>query len=279
MTRKNQLKTQYQTNKISYINCKICGQSAKATNLKLSFRESKYLPSKIELYYCADCEFVFTHPSNSAKYKSYYSENQNDLISLWDGQSHIDDDRYNFQVMKLTPFLKSKNKLTIVDIGCGSGILLLKLKKLFPNHNYIGIDPYQTHQIVNGILFTADDNCFYKVDIAIFSHTAEHLTDFRELEKTLQKIKYGGIVYVEVPDASRYSSYKRKEFLYHIDRLHVNHFSIYSLYKLLKKNNFQCEAYGANDFEYKDGALYPAAYFIGISSAAKTNSPPPPKQK
>ena len=44
-------------------------------------------------------------------------------------------------VKEVTKILKkSKNQLTILDPGCGTGTLLLRLAKEFPNHKFIGIE-------------------------------------------------------------------------------------------------------------------------------------------
>ncbi len=44
-------------------------------------------------------------------------------------------------VNEVSKFLKtSKKQLTILDPGCGTGTLLLKLAKKFPNHKFVGIE-------------------------------------------------------------------------------------------------------------------------------------------
>lgn len=249
--------------KSDFVRCKICEKRAEATNIELCFRESKYLPSPIHLYHCSECEFYFTYPSDKNLYKAYYNENLNDQVGLYDGLSQIDENRYAAQAKLLSPHLESNEKFTIVDIGCGRGGLLFKLKKLFPNHTYIGLDPNAKDIVIEDITFTRNENIFNQADLIIFSHVVEHIVDLNEVEKSIRKIKKGGKVYIEVPDASRYSTYPRKEFLYQIDRIHTNHFNNYSLFKLLNKNNLQCVACGQNDFEYKDGAFYPAIYMVG----------------
>lgn len=43
----------------------------------------------------------------------------------------------------ISPLLASKKKLRVLEIGCGGGILLALLKEKYPDHHYVGVEPYE----------------------------------------------------------------------------------------------------------------------------------------
>ena len=63
----------------------------------------------------------------------------------------------------------------------------------------------------------------------------------RSLKKLLNP---NGIIYIEVPDANRYSNYYVVPF-YYFDCEHINHFDINSLKNLFEDNEFKCSNRGS----------------------------------
>jgi hypothetical protein len=90
--------------------------------------------------------------------------------------------------------------------------------------------------------------------------------DFLEFGEIVHRLKKTGIIYVEVPDSERYAKSKRREFLYYIDRLHVNHFSRNALFRLARNHGVDLFKFGQIDFDYKDGHPYPALFALGSRS-------------
>ena len=47
-------------------------------------------------------------------------------------------------IQYISPLLSNKNKLTIIDAGCGNGDILALLAKQYPHHHFIGIEYNKT---------------------------------------------------------------------------------------------------------------------------------------
>ena len=98
--------------------------------------ENVPLPDQYDVVCCESCNFVFADtPHNEKQYEQYYqhhSKYELNKISLEDNNRHADTLRY------LLPHLQKNFK--ILDLGCGNGELLRKLKKE-GFHFLTGIDP------------------------------------------------------------------------------------------------------------------------------------------
>lgn len=114
-----------------------------------------------------------------------------------------------------------------------------------------------------------------RYDIIVVSHVLEHLVRFSILEVLRSLLAAGGMLYVEVPDPSGYLECPRREFMYYVDRLHINHFSESSIRRLLERSGFEVSAAGRHRFAYRDGR-YPAAWFVASSMrrAARPSTAP-----
>jgi Methyltransferase domain len=104
-------------------------------------------------------------------------------------------------------------------------------------------------------------------DLIVLSHTLEHVVNLQEISAIRNLLVPGGFLYIEVPDASRYADFPRREYLYYIDRLHINHFTPASLSHLLKEQGMFLTWVGRHDFQYKDDRLYPACCVLATTSA------------
>lgn len=145
---------------------------------------------------------------------------------------------------------------------------------MFTENKYFGLDPnVKNTRSGNLTLMSNMTGIDCQFDLIIVSHTLEHLVDFEIMDKLRAMLKPSGLFFVEVPDASRYDRYDRKEFMYQLDRLHVNHFSLASLEKLLEKRGLKRVSSGSNDFEYKDGELYPAIYMVAEVNSGEIEWP------
>lgn len=245
--------------------CPIC-QDLADNILSLEFVERKGLPSNINLSLCEECDFAFTWPACPEGYAKYYSNNTNDLFSEINQNNN---ERYLSQTNILSKELDVKYRKRILDIGCGAGDLLRTLQNKYPQHEYYGVDAnIVSEEKQNGIIFT--NKFIHKseyFDLIIMSHALEHFVEWSVFELISDVLTEKGVVFIEVPDCLRYSESSRSEYLYYIDRLHVNHFTFFSLSKLLDNNIMHIIEQGTHDFKYKDNFLYPSLYVF----AAKSN--------
>ena len=253
------------------IDCPICLTRSRDKLLGLKMRERNFLPTEVSIFYCDTCDFAFGAPADENEYTKYYTTEQNDNVGAFDDQSVLDVQRYRGQCEAISPFINADRPLDILDIGCGRGGLLQTLKLAFPHHRFFGSDPNISQSLIDacrGINLNKDwSSHALKFDLIICSHTLEHIIDLRDLSRMARLLNKNGVMYIEVPDASRYHLFPRREYLYYFDRLHVNHFSLKSLGTLFAKAGLGITSHGFADFEYKDNKNYPAIYVLGSASS------------
>ena len=95
-------------------------------------------------------------------------------------------------------------------------------------------------------------------DLVIVSHVMEHVLDFDLFSLLGSFLAEGGLLYVEVPNSLKYEAFKRLEFLYYFDRLHVNHFTPQALARLASGYGFGYVEHFEYAFPYRDDGEYPA---------------------
>ena len=256
-----------------YLCCPIC-QGGAEPMLNLSFSEKKWLPDEITLAICVSCDFAFTSPADADDYVRYYTANTNDLISSNDEPPREEQLRYYKQASFLQELLDRPAPKHVLDIGCGAGGLLRTLRKQFSQHAYHGTDPnLNLDKGMDGVTLSHDWQGLPKIfDLIVLSHTLEHVVDLEEISAIKELLVPNGFLYAEVPDASRYGEFPRREYLYYIDRLHINHFTPTSLGYLLESRGMSLTWAGQHDFQYKDGELYPACCALFAESATTSKA-------
>src|SRR4030042_4107128 len=217
--------------------CPVCSNGYGEVLYRQSFAMPKNfpLPAKYDVVCCQKCGFVYTDtPANQQDYNKYYQQ-----FSKY--ESSVTTTKWNFNKLRpLLDYLPDKN-VSILDIGCANGELLVELKKLgYKNLN--GLDPSKKcvqnvkNQGINayeGELFSIDLSIHdKKFDCIILSHVFEHICDLQTAaDNVARKLNENGVLYVEVPDASRYLEYYIVPFHY-FDAEHINHFDENSLNNL-----------------------------------------------
>jgi SAM-dependent methyltransferase len=256
--------------------CPICAGPSAGKLLSLEFSEKQHLPQHTEVHFCAACNFAFSSPRDAAAYDAFYRTNLNDTLGADLNLTESGKRRYAGQIEALQPVLRQGHSLKILDIGCGQADLLRLLKARYPDNHYFAADPNvdAAQKSNGGIQFSQTwkdlDQTF---DLVILSHVVEHVVDISEFAQLPALLKEGGQVYIEVPDASRYQSYARQEYLYYFDRLHINHFTHDALGALASRLGLVVAATGHSEFDYKDGRPYPAIHMLATPGTVTEQAP------
>ena len=162
---------------------------------------------------------------------------------------------------------------SILDIGCARGGLLTTLK-FHGYNNLTGLDPSlncvnqvkaQGIKAIQGGLFEENflevslDQTF---DCVIVSHVIEHVYDLTTaIKNSLSFVKMGGLLYIEVPDASRYTQYYIAPYHY-FEFEHINHFDEHSLSNLMSRYKCEYVISGKKDLQHSNVVYYPAVYSV-----------------
>lgn len=257
--------------------CPICSNKSGELLHTQNFRlyEGLCLPDAYDVVSCEKCGFVYADtPANQENYNAFYSGFSKYESSIAPGGrvNQCDSDKYERMARDLEKLGINKNA-SILDIGCAKGGLLATLK-LHGYNNLTGLDPSpncvnqvkaQGLNAIQGGLFEENfleaslDRVF---DCVIISHVIEHVYDLvTAIKNSLSFVKTDGLLYLEVPDASRYTQYYVAPYHY-FDLEHINHFDEYSLNNLMSR--FKCTHVISDkkDLQHSNAVFYPAVYSV-----------------
>lgn len=186
------------------------------------------------------------------------------------GESRADANRLD----ELARYLVAAGTLTpdaeILDIGAGRGGLLAAFVRLGYGR-VAGLDPSEgcVAAMRSSGLFAAvgeiedeqwaTDPRFF--DLVVLSHVLEHVFDVADaFERIARRVAPGGAIYIEVPDASRYTTEGFPPY-YFFDPEHINHFDAATLAALAGRHGWRAFATWSRMLELEGGQRYPA---VGI---------------
>lgn len=214
------------------LHCTICGNGANnkihvAQEMMFGFRD------KFEYLECGQCGCVqiINIPTNIAKYypDNYYSfdkvvykynplkiflkkqlmeyrvHKKNNLIGKFLSRFYPNDEDFYAWFEKLNlPF-----SARILDVGCGSGNLLLKFRKS-GYANVEGVDPFIAKDIhyPGGVTISKKslDQVTGEYDLIVFNHAFEHMPDQEVvLKQVFGLLKKGGCALIRIPVAGTYA--------------------------------------------------------------------------
>jgi 2-polyprenyl-3-methyl-5-hydroxy-6-metoxy-1,4-benzoquinol methylase len=230
--------------------CLVCGSQYKHVlfHQKFSAMSSGSLLNSYDVVACQHCGLCFADgiPEQDV-FDRYYTEMSKYEYTDHAGvQSDTDLQRFQEVVDLVAPHVHPTNRL--LDIGCATGGLLAEFKRRGFS-NLCGVDPSPACAEITRRLHTIPatalsisgldqmNNCF---DLLLLTGVLEHL---RDVESSMKKIRGclqpGGLIYIEVPDASHYDRHFSAPFQF-FSMEHINFCSPVSLRNLLAKYGFSC---------------------------------------
>ena len=228
---------------------------------------------------CEQCGFAYADSSVPQEaYERFYADSSKyadvqtgtgggDLA--WDDRRLEDTAR---EIARHVPSLGAR----IVDVGCANGGLLKWLSRLGYT-SLVGVDPaaacvraVERFSGVTGVVGSLFDlpAAARDAECIVLSHVLEHVRELPEaMDRVAAALRPGGLVYVEVPDATRYAECLAAP-LQDFNTEHINHFSLRSLRSLLERAGFTVRDEGQKTIEASAGVPDPALWIIASRDAA-----------
>lgn len=262
--------------------CSVCNHTKGNILHSQGFRlpEQSNLPDIYDVVECENCGFCFADTSATQNdYDRYYnkmSKYEDKNTGTGTGLSIFDKQRMEEVVGLLSHYIEKKTN-SIVDIGCANGGMLTCFsekkfynltgvdvsRKCVENVNKLGFDGFF------GGIFTLDNIKNMQFDCIIVSHVMEHIKDLQDaVSNILSLINNNGLLYIEVPDASRYHQHYFVPY-YYFDCEHINHFNISSLKNLFLIPFLECIYFEEKSIAASDNKDYPVLRAIFKKTSLK----------
>lgn len=267
--------------------CPICG-SSQCENLhtqKFVLPEGHPLADGYRVVACEKCGFVYADTQVSQKdyddFYSRFSKYESNSTSTGGGASPEDAQRLKEMAKCIAEAIPNK-QARVLDIGCANGGLLKELRDLGYSR-LCGIDPSPACVEAAKAVCSAEGHVgtlaslpsnVGEFDCVILSHVLEHVQDLSQAVESIARLtRSDGVVYVEVPDASRYFEYLVAPFQ-DFNTEHINHFSACSLSNLFVVRGWKQKSGGNKTFFSAPRMPYPAvfAFFTKTSASKKSGT-------
>jgi 2-polyprenyl-3-methyl-5-hydroxy-6-metoxy-1,4-benzoquinol methylase len=201
--------------------CAFCG----GLKFETLARQDRHL-LRLRTVGCSQCGLVQTNPRPDAEgLSAFYMHHYRKLYqgvtdpSLVYVSQYRKDERLRYTVQHLQAKLDLHPGSTLLDYGCGEGSLFAALRNAGFRGRLVGVEPNArfaryAEQAGDAEVHT-DATLLRGLDAVVINHVLEHLADPVGVLRDLgARLKPGGWLYLDVPDASRYT---------HVGDLHLAH--------------------------------------------------------
>ena len=230
--------------------CPVCCSTSKSVLMHQRFAGLSYgsLLAGYDLAICVDCGASYADKIPAQEnFDRYYAEMSKYEYGANAGiQTSTDRARFREIANLVDPHLHSSSHM--LDIGCATGGLLAEFKHR-GYKNLMGVDPSHScsdlterlHGIRSKPSTISDlDKLGEQFDILFLTGVVEHLRDVDGSVRQLKTcLRAGGLIYIEVPDATRYDKHFGAPFQF-FSIEHINFFSPQSLGNLMARHGFEC---------------------------------------
>jgi ubiquinone/menaquinone biosynthesis C-methylase UbiE len=276
--------------KEEYRNCPLCNgaHSSKQLELDVYDFDGVSLDRSIEIVSCVKCGMIYNrcHVDN-VDLDSYYENDAiyDSVVGVGSGGlTQWDIDRYSgyLQFFESIPIRKD---IELADVGCARGGFLAYLNKhgfsavsgveINPRCAQYALSNYSVHVDVGSAnkLPLADNS----KDILTLNHVFEHVNDLYSVAKEARRVlRENGMLFIDVPDASRYAHCSISNFYLASIREHINHFDVHHLKMALEIAGFDCIKCDQRLASYTSSFILPT--ITGLFKKVATNLSPQPSE-
>ena len=242
--------------------------------------ENHPLSTGYDIVCCLSCGFVYADTNVSQgqldRFYAILSKYQDAATGTGSGESPEDASRLLETARRIAGSLPSPDA-RILDIGCANGGLLEALRRLEyrdlhgldPAPGCVGIAQSRGLQATEGSILRlpAMDPPY---DCVILCHVLEHIQDINTALVNIRGLlSRDSLLYVEVPDATRYSEFLQAPFQ-DFNTEHINHFSRTSLDNLFHRSGLSLISGDRVLLPLPGARFYPAIYgFYALQERAE----------
>ncbi|KPF51159.1 hypothetical protein IP87_16520 [beta proteobacterium AAP121] len=207
--------------------CVLCGGDAFETLA----RQDRHLLG-LQTVGCTRCGLMQTNPRpDAAGLSAFYAQHYRRLYQGVHDPSdayvaaYRKDSRLRYTVEHLLRVLRLHDDSLLLDYGCGEGSLFAAFREAGYAGRLAGVEPnpeFARYAAKNGRADVQPEvRTFQALDAVVINHALEHLADpVAVLRDLATRLKPGGYLYLDVPDADRYT---------HVGDLHLAHILHFTL--------------------------------------------------
>lgn len=241
--------------------CRQCDSNNVRVKLKLNNNTNSYLVPELSgivrmWNLCDSCGICFSFPElNSIQVSRMYDNYRNEEFrgetpdQYFDRiTSYSEKDSENFYKVKhLNSFIETPPD-KVLDIGCGGGVLIDCMKKIWPNSIFYGVEPTKNFcELTSRRTGAITKNSFYgfetypneSFDLITCCQVFEHVKDLKEFAQAVRSnMHLNSYFYLEVPDIKDFDTLEPDHSRF-IEPSHLWYFSHKFLQNFFEKESFK----------------------------------------